>query len=96
VSIGFTWDPLKNSENVKKHHISFDEAKSVFYDDNARVVHDPDHSNDEDRFIIIGLSITLRILIVSHRYRERENVIRIISARKANNRERKQYTEFLS
>ncbi len=91
----FVWDPGKNDENVKKHGISFDEAKSVFYDDYARVIHDPDHSIDEDRFIIMGMSITLKVLIVSHCYREKDHVIRIISARRANKNEQEQYLEFM-
>ncbi len=95
MSIKFTWDPEKDRENRIKHHISFDEAKSVFFDDNARLIHDPDHSVEEDRFIIIGMSISLKILLVSHFYREKVNVIRIISARKADRHEQKQYLEFL-
>ena len=90
--IGFTWDPGKDSLNIKKHSVSFDEAKSVFYDENARLIYDPDHSEDEDRFIILGLSFRLNILIVCHCYRENSNAIRIISARKATKNERKHYT----
>ena len=89
----FTWDPRKNTANIQKHGISFEEAKSVFYDENARLIHDPDHSGDEERFIILGLSEMLNILVVCHCYRE-ENEIIIISARKATKNEQKQYQEF--
>ncbi len=81
--IRFTWDPQKSIENYKKHGIAFNEAKSIFYDPNARLIFDPDHSVKEDRFIMIGISNKLRIIIVCHCYREKEEVIRIISARKA-------------
>ena len=90
----FNWDNKKNSANVTKHGISFDEAKSVFYDDHARILHDPDHSEDEERFLILGASEKLNILIVCHCYRENDEVIRIISARKATKNEKKQYEEF--
>ena len=90
-NILFTWDSKKNSANVQKHGISFEEAKSVFYDDNARLMHDPDHSEDEDRFILLGLSTTMRILVVCHCYRERGDQIRIISARKATKNESSAY-----
>jgi len=90
----FTWDPAKNTVNEKKHRISFEEAKTVFYDGNARVLHDPDHSEDEERFIILGLSQKLNVLVVCHCYREDTSMIRIISARKATKREQSQYQEF--
>ena len=92
--ITFTWDTKKNPVNTQKHGVSFDEAKSVFYDDNARLMHDPDHSEDEERFLILGLSERLNILIVCHCYREENENIRIISARKATKNEKKQYQEF--
>ena len=92
-NILFTWDPRKNSANIQKHGISFEEAKSVFYDENARLIHDPDHSENEERFIILGLSEMLNILVVCHCYRE-ENEIIIISARKATKNEQNQYQEF--
>jgi len=76
------------------HRISFEEAKSVFYDDNARLIHDQDHSEDEERFIIPGLSESLNILVVCHCYREENEIIRIISARKATKNEKRQYQEF--
>jgi len=82
-AITFEWDENKNRKNQKKHKVSFEEAESVFYDDNARLIVDPDHSREEDRFILLGLSDKLRMLVVVHIYREKEEVIRIISARKA-------------
>ena len=93
--INFTWDPKKDKQNIKKHNVDFEEAKSVFYDDFARVIYDPDHSEDEDRFIILGTSKYQNILIVCHCYRENNSNIRIISARKANKNEKKHYMEFL-
>jgi uncharacterized DUF497 family protein len=85
------WDPEKNRENIKKHKVSFEEAKTVFYDPCARIIHDPDHSKDEDRFIMLGLSKMLRLLIVCHCYKENNDTIRIISARKAEKKETKNY-----
>ncbi len=89
----FAWDPEKAKTNQRKHGISFEEAKTVFYDDNARIIHDPDHSQSEERFILLGMSLKLRILIVCHCYRSQEKVIRIISARRATKRERRKYEE---
>ena len=89
--IRFSWDENKNKLNKRKHRISFEEAKSVFYDENALLIDDPDHSDDEDRFIMVGLSSSLRLLIVCHCYRENDEVIRIISARKATLHETKSY-----
>jgi len=89
--INFVWDEDKNRINIKSHKISFEEAKTVFFDPNARVIHDPDHSIEEDRFIILGLSKTLNVLVVCHCYREKEEIIRIFSARKATKTECKQY-----
>ena len=79
----FEWDENKNNINIVKHGIGFSEACSTFYDDNALLFDDPDHSEDEDRFLLIGMSRTTRVLIVSHCYRKDGEVIRIISARKA-------------
>ena len=88
----FTWDPEKDRLNQEKHDgISFQEAQSVFYDENARLIFDPINSNEEDRFIILGFSQKLRLLVVCHCYRENALNIRIISARKANSKEEKQY-----
>jgi len=78
----FEWDPAKAKANKRKHGLSFEEAETVFFDENALVIPDPDHSQAEDRFIILGLSRNLRELVVCHRYRG-DDLIRIISARKA-------------
>ena len=94
--IRFTWDDGKAGENQRRHKVSFDEAKTVFYDENARLQYDPDHSEDEDRFLLLGTSYSLRVLVVCHCYREKDTLVRIISARKATKNERKQYEEFLS
>lgn len=88
----FEWDPRKAAANETKHGVGFEEAKSVFSDERAKLIDDPDHSEDEDRFILLGLSSSLRILVVCHCYREEGNVIRIISARKATARESKFYS----
>jgi len=95
MNIVFDWDPKKNGINKRKHGISFEEAQTVFYDDNARLIADPDHSEDEDRFVILGLSSKLRTLVVCHCYQKTGSEIRIISARKANKKERFQYEEHL-
>ena len=89
----FEWNPDKAAKNLDKHGISFEEAKTVFSDERAVLFDDPDHSMDEDRFLILGISQNLRLLIVSHCLREGGDVIRIISARKATRREEKQYEE---
>ncbi len=94
--IRFVWDDGKADENRRKHRVSFDEAKTVFYDENARLRYDPDHSEDEDRFLLLGMTYSLRVLVVCHCYREKDTLIRIISARKATKNEREQYKEFLS
>ena len=87
----FEWDENKNQANIEKHGISFPEASTVFYDENAVLFDDPDHSEQEDRFLIIGFSRKARICIVSHCYRGDDDVIRIISARKATKRESETY-----
>ncbi len=87
----FEWDENKNKINQEKHNVSFEEAKSVFYDEEALIIHDPEHSLQEDRFIILGMSIKANLLLVCHCYRESESVIRIISARKATKKEEKAY-----
>jgi len=94
-SLKFEWDPVKASSNIKKHGISFDEAKTVFDDDFARLIPDPDHSEGEERFILLGMSYTLKILTVVHCYRDDYGVIRIISARASTKNEERQYKEFL-
>lgn len=91
--IKFEWDPNKNEANKKKHKISFEEAQTVFYDENALVIDDPAHSKEEERFIILGFSKKANLLVVCHCYREADSVIRIISARKATRTESKQYEE---
>ena len=89
--IRFEWDERKNRENRRKHKVSFEEAQSVFLDEKALRFFDPDHSQDEDRFLMLGMSFTLRVLVVCHCYREDESVIRIISARKADKSEQSDY-----
>jgi uncharacterized DUF497 family protein len=86
----FEWDERKNTANKRKHGVSFDEAQTVFYDDRALLTEDPDEE-DEDRFVLLGLSAGLRTLVVCHCYRENDEVIRIISARKAHREERRDY-----
>jgi uncharacterized DUF497 family protein len=87
----FIWDEGKARTNERKHGVTFDEAKTIFYDDNAELIGDPDHSGHEDRFVMLGMSDRARILIVCHCYRESNAVIRIISARKATRKEQAQY-----
>jgi uncharacterized DUF497 family protein len=89
VDLEFIWDEDKNQKNIRNHNISFDEAKTVFFDPNARVIYDPDHSKEEGRFILLGLSKLLNLLIVCHCYKEQEEKIRIFSARKATKTEQK-------
>ncbi|NLJ70423.1 MAG: BrnT family toxin [Clostridiaceae bacterium] len=91
IIIKFEWDINKNYSNIRKHKISFEEAKTVFLDDYAIVFDDPEHSIEEERFLIIGLSLIKNILIVSHCYKEEEEIIRIISARKATKKEMEFY-----
>ena len=85
----FEWDERKDAEHRRKHGVSFEEARTVFYDDRALLRDDPD--GNEERFVLLGLSATLRTLVVCHCYRSREEVIRIISARKAHREERTEY-----
>ena len=91
--IRFEWDPNKASLNETKHGVSFDEARTIFFDPNALVIDDPDHSSSEERFLILGLSRALRLLVVAHCYRTAEGVVRIISARKATKREATNYSD---
>ena len=90
----FEWDENKNEINKKKHKISFEEAKTVFYDERALLIDDPEHSEAEERFIILGLSKKTNLLVVCHCYRASEDVIRIISARKATKSETGQYLDW--
>jgi len=85
--IQFEWDPPKAAANLKKHQVSFDEAKSVFYDEFAVQFFDEEHSSDEERFLMLGMSSGAKLLLVCHCEREHGEVIRIISARKATKRE---------
>ena len=89
--IRFVWDEWKNRQNQMKHGISFEEAESVFFDEQAREYFDPDHSEEEDRFLLVGRSYKLRILLICHCYREGDRIIRIISARRATKTERSAY-----
>jgi uncharacterized DUF497 family protein len=91
VELNIEWDPQKAEANQEKHGVSFDEASTAFSDENGRLIPDPDHSEEEDRFILLGMSWSLRILVVCHCYRKASNIIRIISARKATKSERAQY-----
>ena len=90
-SIRFEWDENKNDINKRKHKVSFEEARTVFYDEAALVIDDPEHSEDEERFIILGLSKRANLLVVCHCCRESDTVIRIISARKATKTESQFY-----
>ena len=87
----FEWNIEKNKRNTKKHGVSFEEAKTSFYDEYAIQFYDPEHSDDEDRFILLGTSFTLNTLVVCHCFREEETKVRIISARKADKEEQQSY-----
>jgi len=89
----FEWDFDKSVSNIRKHGVSFDEAKTVFTDEYARLIGDPDHSQDEDRFLLLGTSIESNLLVVCHCVREADS-IRLISARKAGKQERKVYEDY--
>ena len=91
----FEWDPRKSRANKAKHGVSFEEARSALLDENARVIPDSERSAEEERFILLGMSIGLRLLVVRHCYRESEQVIRIISARRADPSERRDYARYL-
>ena len=94
IGMNVTWDEAKNLSNQKKHDVSFEEAETVFYDDDSVLFDDPDHSVGEERFLIIGVTDTEKLCIVSHCYRD-EDVIRIISARKATKHEKQIYWDNL-
>ena len=87
----FNWNPQKAKSNVRKHGITFEEAKGVFYDDKAIEFYDDEHSDWEDRFLLLGVSSKSRLLLICHCYREDNAIIRIISARKATQTEAEQY-----
>ncbi len=93
--LDFDWDEAKDDANRRKHGVSFEEASTIFYDENALLIADPDHSEGEDRFLLLGLSLRLRTLVVCHCYREAEDMIRIISARRANRSEQLEYNRRL-
>lgn len=90
-NIAFAWDRRKARANLVKHGVSFEEAQSVFLDESARLIDDPDHSEDEDRFLLLGFSIQARCLLISHGHRESDSVIRLISARRATPQEEDEY-----
>lgn len=94
-SVQFEWDEAKNKANQKKHHVSFEEAQTVFFDPTTKVAPDPDHSLDEHRFLAVGYSEMNRLLLVVHCFREEDEVIRIISARKLTRSEKKDFEEGL-
>ena len=87
----FDWDENKNRINLDKHGITFEEASTVFFDDRAIIFDDPEHSIDEDRFLLLGMSETAKVCIVCHCYKESDTVIRIISARQATRKEEQRY-----
>lgn len=93
-NIEFAWDPAKARSNLAKHGISFEEAQTAFLDDGARLIDDPDHSDDEERFLLLGYSFQARCLVVSHCYRESDSAIRLISARRATAQEEEVYWGF--
>ena len=90
-SIKFEWEASKAASNIQKHGVTFEEARTVFFDERARLINDPDHSESEERFILLGFSSSPRVIVVCHCYRSEGNVIRIISARKATATEKKVY-----
>ncbi|MCK5165316.1 MAG: BrnT family toxin [Desulfobacula sp.] len=87
----FEWDDKKDKTNTKKHGVSFEEARTVFYDEYAIQFFDPDHSEDEDRFLLLGMSFKLKTLVICHCFRQEETIVRIISARKADKDEEQAY-----
>ena len=91
VELRFEWDPAKAVDNARKHRVTFEEAQTIFADEFGILLDDPDHSSDEDRFVLLGLSPRLRTLVVAHCYRRPHEVVRIITARKATRKERDLY-----
>ena len=87
----FEWDNNKDKINSKKHGVSFDEAQTVFYDEYAIQFFDPDHSEDEDCFLLLGMSFKLKTLVICHCFKQEETIVRIISARKADKDEKQAY-----
>ena len=90
----FEWDEQKARSNKRKHGISFGEAETVFYDEEARLLYDTKHSSQEDRYILLGMSNSSSLLVVCHMHKENEETIRIFSARRANSKEQQQYQGF--
>jgi uncharacterized DUF497 family protein len=90
-NINFAWDRRKARSNLVKHGVSFEEAQTVFLDESARLIDDPDNSEEEERFVLLGHSFQAHCLIVSHCYREPDSVIRLISARRATAQEEEVY-----
>ena len=93
-NLKFEWDIKKDKANVKKHGVSFNEARTAFYDEHAIIYHDPDHSEDEDRFILLGTSYRFNTLVVCHCFRQEETIIRVFSARKADKDESEEYWRY--
>lgn len=91
MDIRFEWDPAKDRRNRRRHGVSFAEARSVFFDEHGILIHDPDHSDVEDRYLLLGMSAKLRLLVVSHTYREDDHIVRLIPAWKATPQEHEQY-----
>jgi uncharacterized DUF497 family protein len=89
--IGFSWDDRKAAQNLRKHGISFEDATTVFFDENAKEYFDPDHSANEDRFLMLGFDCRLRLLVVSYCFDREERQIRIITARKATTKEKDEF-----
>jgi uncharacterized protein len=94
--ITFEWDTRKAQTNDRKHGISFEEAETAFYDPNARISYDPDHSQDEYRHILLGMSESFKLIVVCHVYRHNDECIRIISDRRATKTEQKEYKGYLT
>ena len=91
--ISFEWDEKKNRANIRKHGVTFEEAMTVFFDENAILFDDPEHSDREERFLLLGMSTEANVMIVCHCCRQSDTVIRIISARKATRKEEQRYAE---
>ena len=87
----FEWDPVKATRNLRKHGVAFSEAQSVFSDEHGLLLDDLGLASDDRRFVLLGLSSALRLLVVVHTYRDVDRTIRLISARKATRSERSQY-----
>lgn len=92
----FEWDAAKGRSNERKHGVSFEEACTAFYDEDARIIADPEHSDQEERFILLGRSERMRLLVVCHCYRSEDSVIRVISARPATAKEGRRYAQYLT